>query len=92
MNSVITDMSGSLVAGRHKLNIKAYTKRPPGPPSHSGSPGHPGTPTSKQISSVKVTHLPPTITKEKLYRHFRRAGEIDGDPVINYTAKSMFAY
>ena len=45
-----------------------------------------------QQTSVKVTHLPPTITKEKLYLHFRKAGEIKGEPVIHITSKSVFAH
>ena len=45
-----------------------------------------------QQASVKVTHLPPTITKEKLYLHFRKAGEIKGEPVIHVTSKSVFAH
>ena len=43
-------------------------------------------------ASVKVTRLPPTITKEKLHLHFRKAGEIKGEPVIHITNKSVYAH
>ena len=43
-------------------------------------------------TSVKVTHLPAGITKEKLYAHFRFAGELVGDPIIHITAKSVYAH
>ncbi len=42
-------------------------------------------------TAVKVTHLPPTVTGEKLYLHFRQVGEINGQPVIHATAKSIYA-
>ena len=43
-------------------------------------------------SSVKVTHLPPTVTKEKLYSHFKQAGEIKGEPVIHVVDSSKYAH
>ena len=43
-------------------------------------------------TSVKVTHLSPTVTKEKLLLHFRRAGEISGDPAIHITETSVYAH
>ena len=45
-----------------------------------------------QQVSVKVTHLPTTITKEKLHLHFLKAGEIRGEPVIHVTDKSVYAH
>lgn len=41
---------------------------------------------------MKVTHLPPNITKEKLYLHFRKAGEIDGNPILHETPTSKYAH
>ena len=66
-----------------------------GPPVHDNQPKSPGLPTSAGppgSTSVKVTHLPPGVTKEVLYMHFRKAGEIDGDPVIHVGPKSIYAH
>ena len=70
--------------------------QPPGSPA--AQPRPPGaqatTPTKSKSSatSVKVTHLPPTITKEKLHQHFSMVGEIKGEPAIHITAKTKFAH
>ena len=72
----------------------------PGPPRQQLDPVPITTPNPGPVHSVstnlsvsvKVTHLPPTITKKKLYMHFSKEGEIDGDPVINITEKSTFAF
>ena len=64
--------------------IHAYVPRTnPAPPSNVDDP---------QQASVKVTHLPLTITKEKLHLHFLKAGEIKGEPVIHVTDKSVYAH
>ena len=82
------------------------TPGPSGPPGQNSNPGYgppvhdnqlksPGLPTSTDppgSTSVKVTHLPPGVTKELLYMHFRKAGEIDGDPVIHVGPKSIYAH
>jgi RNA recognition motif-containing protein len=48
-----------------------------------------GTPGS---TSVKVTHLPPSITKEKMNAHFSVVGKINGDPNLQVTQKSVYGY
>ena len=72
---------------------------PPGPPAQPhppGSPTKPETPTSPEkllpSSSVKVTHLPPGITKEMLWKHFKMAGEIKGMSTIHHTAKTTYVH
>ena len=75
---------------------------PPGPPAQPHPPGVQVSPTKPEApispekllpsDSVKVTHLPPGITKEKLLEHFKMAGEIKGMPNIHHTAKTTYAH
>ena len=41
---------------------------------------------------MKVTQLPPSVTKEKLRQHFSVVGEIKGDPAIYTAAKTKSAH
>ena len=88
--------------GVQNLSRQCQPPNHPGPSSHLRSPrpfAHPGppgcvplNPAPPTCASIKVTRLRPTITKEKLYMHFKEVGEIDGDPVIHSTPQSVYAH